>query len=201
MSPSNNTKGSMILGRIFEATPSSERRIVLFHIGAAPALALIVLLSRARLPYWEFALGAFAAIFVVNLLLLMWSQRLGHLVVAALGSSLDTALLLAVSSVAIRASAFEASASELWLIFPLVIVGGAYRFRLWVSVLHAVILSGWYSAHVILAFPIASRSFTELPVRVGFFMLMGVLCSVMAYALRKEGTAPPGHKEDPPPRP
>ena len=70
-----------------------------FRLMAALPLAFLMFASRDRLPYWEFAVIAIAAMFVVNLWLRFAkaSERRSAARIALIDSVLDTALLLAVS--------------------------------------------------------------------------------------------------------
>lgn len=192
------SRPSNIWARVFESTPALERWIVLFRMGASPVLALLVVISRGRLPYWEAALAAFAITFVVNLMLFIFLRRRHYLTVAAIGTLLDTVLLLVISNMAIRASARMVSTSELWLIYPVVIMAAAYRFRPLFSILYALLLSAWYGVHIAVFFSPGSRPYTELPVRVGFFLLIGVLATLMSYALRKEAASASTSKPEAP---
>jgi hypothetical protein len=178
---------------VFETTPLREGWVVLFRMVACPVLMLLVAIDRARLPGWEMVLVALAADLAVNLVLHPMLGRGLYLAVAALGTSVDTALLLALSNVVIRGSAARAATSEMWLVYPLLIIMAAYRFRPVFSLLYTLLLTAWYSAHIAVFFPPGARSLTELPLRAGFFLLIGVLATLMAYALRRERAhkAPP----------
>ena len=60
---------------------------------------------------------------------------------ALFGSVADTLLLLLVSNLAIRASADINSTSEMWLIFPLVILAFVYRAKPVVGIAYSVLLT------------------------------------------------------------
>ena len=77
----------------------------------------------------------------------------------------------------------------MWLIYPLLLVGGAYRFRPAFSFVYIALLTGWYAAHITFLFPPGARALRELPIRVAFFVLIGVLPTIMSHALRRERTS------------
>jgi len=163
--------------------------MVLFRLGVGPVLVALAVVSRGQLPYWEAVIAAAGVLVVTNLALLPLLHRKQYLAVGAAGTVVDTVLLAAVSNLAIRASAEEVSTSEMWLIFPLLLVGGAYRFRPAFSLVYIALLSGWYAAHITLLFPPGARALRELPIRVAFFVEIGVLATIMSHALRREPTA------------
>jgi len=146
--------------------------------------------SRDRLPYWEYAIGAIAIMFAVNLWL-RYSNKHRHIAPnrsALIGSGVDTLLLLLVSNLAIRASAEISSTSEMWLVFPLVILVFVYRAKPITGIAYSVLLTAWYSAHILLFFGSADHAITELPIRATFFVLMGGLASILANSLRQSGS-------------
>ena len=176
--------------RLFATSTQIERGEVGFRLIASLPLALLMFSSRERLPYWEFAVVAVAAMFLANLWLTYANRRkrITPNVSAFIGSFVDTALLLLVSHLAIRASAQINSTSEMWLVFPLVILAFVYRARTLPGITYAVLLTGWYSVHVLLFFDVDSRAVTELPIRSTFFVLMGGLAAVLGNSLRQQGT-------------
>lgn len=177
---------SRLARAVFATAPGIERRIVSFRLGASLLLSVLAFVTRGRLPYWELVIGAFGAEFLANLPLLLLLRRNRTMIVAALGTGLDTILLLAFSNLVIAASAQQSKTSEFWLIYPLLIMMAAYRFRPLSSFLYALLLTLWYAAHIAVLFPPTSRPHVELPIRVGFFLLISALATGMAHALRRE---------------
>ena len=174
---------------VFNTSPALERGMVLFRLGVGPVLVVLAVISRGQLPYWEAVIAAAGVLVLANLALLPLLRRKQYLAVAVAGTVVDTTLLAVVSNLAIRASADEVSTSEMWLIFPLLLVSGAYRFRPAFSFVYIALLSGWYAAHITCLFPSGARALRELPIRIAFFVLMGVLATIMSHALRRERTA------------
>ncbi len=146
--------------------------------------------SRGRLPYWEYAIGAVVIMFVINVWLIYANKhrRISPNRSALIGSAVDTLLLLLVSNLAIRASANINSTSEMWLVFPLVILGFVYRAKPMTGIAYSVLLTVWYAAHIITFFDPADRAVTELPIRATFFVLMGGLAAVLGNGLRQQGS-------------
>ena len=134
-------------------------------------------------------IAAAGVLVFTNLALLPLLRRKQYLAVAVAGTVVETTLLAVVSNLAIRASAEEVSTSEMWLIYPLLLVGGAYRFRPAFSFVYIALLTGWYAAHITSLFPPGARALRELPIRVAFFVLIGVLRAIMSHALRRQRTA------------
>ncbi len=87
-------------------------------------------------------IAAAGVLVLTNLALLPPLRRKQYLAVAVAGTVVDTTLLAVVSNLAIRASAEEVSTSEVWLIYPLLLVGGAYRFRPAFSFVYIALLIG-----------------------------------------------------------
>ncbi len=176
--------------RLFATSIQIERGAIMFRLIAALPLALLMFASRDRLPYWEVAAVAIGTMFVVNILLRSANNadRISPERSALFGSAVDTILLLIVSFLAIRASASLSTTSEMWLIFPLVILTFVYRSKPIVGIAYAVFLTAWYSANIIAFFYPADRAVTELPIRATFFVLMGGLAAILGNSLRQQGS-------------
>lgn len=175
---------------LFATSPQLERGAVIFRLIAALPLALLMYSSRDRLPYWEYAIGAVVIMFAANLWLRI-SNKHRHITPnrsALIGSGIDTLLLLLVSNLAIRASAEISSTSEMWLVFPLVILTFVYRAKPVTGIAYSVLLTAWYAAHILLFFDTADHAMTELPIRATFFVLMGGLASILANSLRQSSS-------------
>lgn len=174
---------------LFSTTHRVERGAITFRLIAALPLALVMFVSKDRLPYWELAIGAVALMFAAN----VWlhyanrTRRISPARSALFGSSVDTLLLLLVSNLAIRASASISSTSEMWLIFPLVILAFAYRAKPIAGISYSLLLTAWYASHILAFFDSVDRAVVELPIRVTFFVLMGSLAAVLGSSLRQQG--------------
>ena len=175
--------------RLFATSGPVERSVFTFRLIAAVPLAFVMFVSKDRLPYWELAIGAVAVMFAAN----VWlnyanrTRRVSPVRLALFGSSIDTLLLLFVSNLAIRASANISTTSEMWLIFPLVILASSYRARPVAGISYSVLLTGWYAAHILAFFDSADRAVVELPIRATFFILMGSLAAILGSSLRRQG--------------
>jgi hypothetical protein len=178
-----------LAGKLFATSAQIERGAIMFRLVAALPLMLLMFSSRDRLPYWEVAIGAIAAMAAVNVWLALANRtnRFSPERSALIGSVVDTGLLLLVSFLAIRASANLSTTSEMWLIFPLVILTFVYRSKPMVGIGYSVFLTVWYSANIITFFDPADRAVTELPIRATFFVLMGGLAAVLGNSLRQQG--------------
>lgn len=189
---STYTKQKSVIDRIadnlFVTSHQIEGGVIVFRLIAALPLAMLMNSSRERLPYWEFAIAAIAVMFITNIWLRAAnkSNHIDSRRAALLGSSIDTALLLIVSFLAIRASADINSTSEMWLIFPLVILTFVYRSKPRVGITYTVLLTAWYSANIFAFFDPADRAVTELPIRATFFVLMGGLSAILGNSLRQQ---------------
>ena len=175
---------------VFATSAHVESGVILFRLIASVPLAILMFASRERLPYWEIAIAAIAVMFLTNIWLRSSnkSNRISAQRTALIGSAIDTALLFVVSFLAIRASADLNSTSEMWLIFPLVILTFVYRSKPLVGIGYTVLLTAWYSANIITFFDPTNRAVTELPIRATFFLLMGGLAAVLGNNLRKQGS-------------
>lgn len=175
---------------LFATSHEVERGAIRFRLFATWPLTLIVFASRNRLPYWELAIGAIVVLFIANIWLNhALKQRLISPIRSALfGSMADTVLLLLVSNLAIRASANISSTSEMWLIFPLVILAFVYRARRVAGISYSVLLTAWYASHILIFFDSGDRATVELPIRATFFILMGSLAAVLGSSLRQQGS-------------
>jgi hypothetical protein len=176
--------------RLFATSTQLERGAITFRLIAALPLALLMYSSQDRLPYWEYAISAIAIMFAVNLWLRHSNnhRRIAPNRSALIGSGIDTLLLLLVSNLAIRASAVISSTSEMWLVFPLVILAFVYRAKPITGIAYSVLLTAWYSVHILMYFGTADHATTELPIRATFFVLMGGLASILGNSLRQSGS-------------
>lgn len=174
---------------LFATSRTVEHTAIRFRIIASLPLALLMYSSRERLPYWEFTVGAVIAMLAANLWLNYANRtnRISPNRSALIGSAVDTGLLLLASNLAIRASAEISSTSEMWLVFPLVILAFVYCARPFAGIAYSVLLTAWYAAHILAFFDPADRAAIELPIRATFFLLMGGLAAVLGNSLRQQG--------------
>ncbi|MBN4064483.1 hypothetical protein JYU04_01960 [Dehalococcoides mccartyi] len=179
-----------LAGRLFATSVQIERGAILFRLIAALPLAYVMFASRERLPYWEVAIEAVVVMFAVNVWLRFEnnSNRLPPERSALIGSLVDTIMLLVVSFLAIRASADLSTTSEMWLIFPLVIMAFVYRSKMAIGIAYAALLTIWYSANILIFFDSTDDAVTELPIRATFFMLMGILAAILGRSLRQQSS-------------
>ena len=175
---------------LFVTTRQIESGVIAFRLIATLPLMMLMFASRERLPYWEFAIAAIATMCIANVWLRTLNNGKRNPVprIALIGSAIDTALLLTVSFLAIRASADINSTSEMWLIFPLVILTFVYRSKPFVGIAYSVLLTAWYSANIIGFFDPADRAATELPIRATFFVLIGGLAAILGNSLRQQSS-------------
>ena len=177
--------------RLFATSFQIERSAITFRLIATWPLALVIFASKDQLPYWELAVAAIVGMFAVNLWLRHANKTklISSVRSALFGSVADTLLLLLVSNLAIRASADINSTSEMWLIFPLVILAFVYRAKPVAGIAYSVLLTAWYASHILAFFETGDRAIVELPIRATFFILMGSLAAVFGGSLRKQGSA------------
>lgn len=179
-----------VAAKFFVTSRRTEGGVIIFRLIAALPLAMLMFASRERLPYWEVAIAAITAMFAVNVWLRIENRlaRSSPERTALLGSTVDTVLLLIVSFLAIRASADISATSEMWLIFPLVILTFVYRSKPLVGIAYAVLLTAWYSINIVAFFDSSDRAMTELPIRATFFILIGGLAAILGNSLRQQGS-------------
>ena len=129
--------------RLFATSFQIERSAITFRLIATWPLALVIFASKDQLPYWELAVAAIVGMFAVNLWLRHANKTklISSVRSALFGSVADTLLLLLVSNLAIRASADINSTSEMWLIFPLVILAFVYRAKPVAGIAYSVLLT------------------------------------------------------------
>lgn len=176
---------------LFATSIQIERGAALFRLFAALPIALLMFASRERLPYWEVAILAIGIMFLVNVWIRISTGPSGISPErsALIGSLADTFLLLLVSFLAIRASGNLSTTSEMWLIFPLVILAFVYRSKMLVGIAYAVLLTTWYSVNILVFFDPEATAYTELPIRATFFVLMGVLAAKLGNSLRQQNAS------------
>lgn len=188
----NNRSVVSTVDRVADALFATSRQIehgaIMFRLTASAPLALLFYSSRSRLPYWEIAVAAVAVMLAANIWLYVSHRKetIPPPRSALIGSVVDTVLLLLVSHLAIRASAVLSTTSEMWLVFPLVILAFVYRSKPLVGIAYSALLTAWYVTNILAFFDMDARAVTELPIRATFFVLMGGLAAILGNSLRQQ---------------
>ena len=183
-----------VLRRLGDATsaivgptePAAQRQDVIRRALVAGVIIAVLPIQQMRIPGWPAVVGACAAalIYDIPLAYLVFAKERFFLE-RVLGLVLD-ALLLMVASLAVLGEMGAAnSASDLWLVFLVYIVIGGFTLAPIGSLLYTALWTGWLALGTLVYFPSNSQFHDQLPIRLVFFAVIGLIALGMAGELQK----------------
>jgi hypothetical protein len=172
-----------VLGPSDQAT---QRQDVLRRALIAVVIIAILPIQQLRIPGWE-------AVLIACCVALLYDIPLGYLVfvkqryllVQLVGLVLDSIILMGASLFVFREMAAAGSSSDLWLVFVVYIMTGGFTMAPIGSLFYTGLWIGWFALATLLYFPPGSHYMEELPLRMVFLAMIGVVSLGMARELEK----------------
>ena len=165
---------------------SAQRQDIIRRAVIAGALIAVLPIETVRLPGWEgVVVGCGAALlYDVPLSYLVFVKRRFFLS-RVLGMLLDAAVLMGASFYVFQEMGAIGSTSSIWLVFVVYIIIGGFTLAPVGSLAYTALWTGWFALGTRLFFPEGSLYYNELPIRLVFLALIGVVSLGMASELQK----------------
>ncbi|OGO51130.1 MAG: hypothetical protein A2148_07200 [Chloroflexi bacterium RBG_16_68_14] len=143
-------------------------------------------IQQMRIPGWP-------AVMVACLVVLAYSVPLAYLVFVRkwlllariLGVTLDSMVLMGASLYVLREMAASGSISDIWLVFLVYIVSGVFKLAPVGSLFFTALWVAWFALGTYLYFPAGSQFRDQLPIRLVFFAVIGLLALAIALELER----------------
>ena len=165
---------------------STQRQDIIRRTGIAGALVAVLPIETVRLPGWEGVVAGCGVALLYNVALaylVFVKQR--FFLARVLGTILDSAVLMGASFYVFQEMGAVGSASSIWLVFVIYIIIGGFTFAPVGSLLYTALWTGWFALATLLFFPQNSLYYNELPMRLVFLALIGLISLGMANELQK----------------
>ena len=175
--------GTVILG---PTEASAQRQDIIRRAVVAGALIAVLPIETVRLPGWEgVVVGCGAALlYDLPLAYLVFVKRRIFLA-RVLGLLLDAAVLMSASFYVFQEMGAVGSTSSIWLVFLVYIVIGGFTLAPVGSLTYTAVWTGWFALGTLLFFPQGSLYQNELPIRLVFLALIGLVSLGMSSELQK----------------
>ena len=156
---------------------------------AAVAAAIIATLpiQQMQIPGWPAIMAGciMALLYDVPLAWLVFVKK-RYFVANVLGLCLDAAVLLIASFFVFREMGAVGSTSAIWLVFMIYIVIGGFTLAPLGSLAYTAIWTSWFAFATLSYFPAGTLYYDQLPIRLIFLVLIGVISLAMANELQKK---------------
>jgi hypothetical protein len=152
----------------------------------ATVIIAILPIQQLRIPGWQGVVAACGAALLYNIPLgYLVFIRQKPLLERIVGNILDVVLLMTASLYVLQQMGAAGSASDIWLVFVVYIMIGGFTFAPVGSILYTALWVGWFALATLLYFPADSQYYEQLPVRLVFLGLIGLVSLGMAAELEK----------------
>ena len=168
-------------------TEEAQQRLdVIRRAGVAAVIMAIIPIQSLRIPGWEAVLAACCAAicYDVPLAYMVYVQK-RFLLERAIGTMLDSILLMGASFFVFREMGGVNASSDIWLVYVVYIVIGGFTFAPVGSLLYTALWTFWFALGSLLFFPQGNHYRDELGLRLVFLGLIGLVSLGMARELEK----------------
>ena len=164
----------------------AQRQDIIRRAIVAGVIIAVLPIQQLRIPGWEAVMAACGAalLYDIPLAYLVFVREKASFA-RVLGLSLDALLLMAASLVVLAEIGAGNSASDIWLVFVVYIIIGGFTLAPVGSLIYTALWTGWLALATLLYFPAGSQYREELPVRLVFFGLIGLVSLGMALELER----------------
>ena len=149
----------------------------------------ILPIQQMQIPGWPAVMGACIAALCYDLLLawLVFAKK-RYFVANVLGLSLDALILMGASFFVFREMGAVGATSSIWLVFLIYIVIGGFTLAPLGSLAYTAIWTSWFALATLMYFSPGTLYYDELPIRLIFMALIGLVSLGMASELQKKRT-------------
>ncbi len=165
----------------------SQRIDVIRRAVVAGTIMAILPIQQMQIPGWPAVMAAcaFALTYNVPLAWLVFVMK-RYFVANVLGLSLDALVLLVASFYVFREMGAAGSTSAIWLVFMIYIVIGGFTLAPLGSLAYTALWTSWFAFATLSYFPAGTLYHDQLPIRLIFLALIGVISLAMANELQKK---------------
>lgn len=164
-----------------------QRMDVIRRAIVAGAIIVILPIQQLHVPGWPAIMGACVVALLYNIpLAWLVFARQRYFLVNVTGLLLDVLLLMGASLYVFREMGAAGSTSSIWLVFMIYIVIGGFTLAPFGSLFYTALWSSWFALATLLYYPAGTLYYEELPARLVFLTLIGVVSLAMAYELQKK---------------
>jgi hypothetical protein len=162
------------------------RRDVIQRAATATVIIAILPIQQMRVPGWPAVIAACATALAYDIPLayLVFVKKRAFLA-RTIGFCLDSIVLMWASLVVLRQMGAGNSESDIWLVFLVYVVSGGFTLAPFGSLLYTALWIGWFALGTLLYYPAGSQYYEQLPVRMVFMALIGLIALAMANELQK----------------
>ncbi|MCH8948800.1 MAG: HD domain-containing protein [Chloroflexi bacterium] len=165
---------------------SVQRQDIIRRAVIAGALIAVLPIEAVRFPGWEGVAVACVAVLLYDVALAYFvfvKQR--FFLERVLGSFLDAVVLMSASFYVFYEMGAVGSTSSIWLVFVVYIIIGGFTFAPVGSLAYTALWTGWFALGTLMFFSQGSLYYDDLPMRLVFLALIGVISLGMASELQK----------------
>ena len=165
---------------------AAQRQDIIRRALVAAAIIAVLPIQQMRIPGWSgVVIGCLAALIYDIPLAYLVFRRERIFLARVLGMVLDALILMGASLFVFREMGAESSASDIWLVFVVYIVIGGFTLAPIGSLLYTALWTGWFALGTLLYFAPTSQFQEQLPIRLIFFAVVGLVALGMAQELQK----------------
>ena len=155
----------------------------------AGTLIAILPIQQMQIPGWPAVMGACVVALSYDVLLawLVFAKK-RYFMANVLGLSLDALILMGASFYVFREMGAAGATSSIWLIFLIYIVIGGFTLAPLGSYIYTALWTWWFALATLMYYQAGTLYYDELPIRLIFMALMGLVSLSMANELQKKRT-------------
>ena len=144
-------------------------------------------IQQMQIPGWPAVMTAcIVALFYDVLLAWLVFVKKRYFIANVLGLCLDATILMSASFFVFREMGAVGSTSAIWLVFMIYIVIGGFTLAPLGSLAYTAIWTSWFAFATLSYFPSGTLYYDQLPIRLIFLVLIGVISLAMANELQKK---------------
>ena len=165
---------------------AAQRQDVLRRALISAVIIAVLPIQQMRIPGWPGVVGGCVVALVYNLpLAYMIFKQERFFFARVLGLVLDALVLMGASLYVFREMGAVNSTPDIWMVFLVYILIGGFTLAPIGSLLYTALWIGWFALGTLLYFPADSQFNEQLPVRIIFFAVIGLVALASANELDK----------------
>ncbi|MCH7698302.1 MAG: HD domain-containing protein [Chloroflexi bacterium] len=175
---------------ILGPTEAQAQRVdVIRRAIVAGTIIAILPIQQMQIPGWPAVMGACVVALSYDVLLawLVFAKK-RYFMANVLGLSLDALILMGASFYVFREMGAAGATSSIWLVFLIYIVIGGFTLAPLGSLAYTAIWTSWFALATLMYFSAGTLYYDDLPIRLIFMALIGLVSLGMANELQKKRT-------------
>ncbi len=174
--------------RMLGPTEDQAQKIDVIRRAAVSGTIIATLpIQQMQIPGWPAVMAACVVALLYDVLLawLVFVKK-RYFLANVLGLCLDAVILMGASLYVFREMGAVGSTSAIWLVFMIYIVIGGFTLAPLGSLAYTALWTSWFALATLMYFPAGTLYFDQLPIRLTFLALMGVISLAMANELQRK---------------